>query len=634
MVKSSFCLAFLFSFLFAIPAIAASREYTQVITVNDYTYEIEVNGFRDPVNETIIIENLGDEPIVNPRITVNGRYDWFDVESIAREATRGCSTDEERAFAIFNFVRTQSQHLSPPGDRETLNPVVFFNVYGYANCAYHSASSVALARALGMKARVWEVWKHTVNEFWYNNAWHMLDSDIELYYLMDDNRTIASIEQLWADQKITGGKPENVHLTKFSGRNKCLRVVYTDIEGNPVYEYQDGKRRRGNRYFYDDHCYVQEYYDYFTCEPHTMAMTLRPNEKLIRNWKGGPEFYDYKRHNANYERDPEPWKKPIRHGNGQIIWTPDLTRADARSYLSGEVPSLQAEYYTVFSAEDGLEPAIHVKHKHGSTYDVPSFAMFSVHTPYTILGGELKAKVYRGAATRWDRIGIKVSNHPRGAERKTVWKAPDGVTGSMDVACNLDELLYPTGERGRHNYAVRFEFCANENNDPPTQTGVESVEMVTDIQCAPNSLPALSPGKNVIHYRDETPGAHKVKITHIWRELSDNHPPVPPEKALYPKHGGVVDDLAPLFKWRPAKDLDKKDRIVDYCFTISFDPLCRWPIATALLTETGSEAPEWKLPEGWLNRDTNYYWQVKAKDSRDIWGEWSPVFRFKTAGGE
>ena len=165
MVKSSFCLAFLFSFLFAVPAIAASREYTQVITVNDYTYEIEVNGFRDPVNETIIIENLGDEPIVNPRITVNGRYDWFDVESIAREATRGCSTDEQRAFAIFNFVRSQSQHLSPPGDRETLNPVVFFNVYGYANCAYHSASSVALARALGMKARVWEVWKHTVNEF-------------------------------------------------------------------------------------------------------------------------------------------------------------------------------------------------------------------------------------------------------------------------------------------------------------------------------------------------------------------------------------------------------------------------------------------------------------------------------------
>jgi len=634
MLRYGFCLAFFLGVLNAVPSPAASREHTRIITVSDYTYEIEVNGFRDPLNETIIIENLGDKPLVNPRITVNGKYDWFDVESIAREATLGCRTDEERAFAIFNFVRTQSQHLSPPGDREALNPVVFFNVYGYANCAYHAASSVALARALGMKARVWEVWKHTVNEFRYNNAWHMLDSDIELYYLMDDNRTVASIEQLWADQKVTGGKAEKAHLTGFSGRNKCLRAVYTDIQGNPVYEYQDGKRQRGIRYFYDDHCYVQEYYDYFTYEPHTMAMTLRPNEKLVRNWKGGTNFYDHKRHNANYERDPEPWRKPIRNGSGQIIWTPDLTSKDARSYLSAEVPAIQAEYYTMFTAEDGLAPAIHVKHKHGDTYDVPSFAMFSVHTPYTILGGRLKARVYRGAATRHDQIRIKVSQHPRGANRVTVWRAPEGVTGSIDVECDLDEVLYPAGERGRRNYAVRFEFSANEKNDPPTQAGVESLEMVTDIQCTPNSLPALSLGKNVIRYRDETPGPHKVKITHIWRELSDNHPPLAPEAALYPGDGGRVNDLAPLFRWRPAEDLDKKDRIDEYCFTISFDPQCRWPVATALLRETGSAQPEWKLPEGWLNSDTNYYWRVKAKDSRGIWGQWSPVFRFKTAGGE
>jgi len=51
------------------------REYSQIITVNDYTYEIYVDGSRDPVNETIIIENLGEASLVNPRITVNGLYD-------------------------------------------------------------------------------------------------------------------------------------------------------------------------------------------------------------------------------------------------------------------------------------------------------------------------------------------------------------------------------------------------------------------------------------------------------------------------------------------------------------------------------------------------------------------------------
>ncbi|MCK5068813.1 MAG: hypothetical protein KAR16_15290, partial [Bacteroidales bacterium] len=79
------------------------KEYSQIIVVNDYTYEIEVDGSRDPVNETIIIENLGDSPLVNPRITVNGLYDWFDTETIALEVTRGCKTDKEKALAIWDF---------------------------------------------------------------------------------------------------------------------------------------------------------------------------------------------------------------------------------------------------------------------------------------------------------------------------------------------------------------------------------------------------------------------------------------------------------------------------------------------------------------------------------------------------
>ncbi len=70
----------------AIP-VATAGGYTQIIIVNDYSYEIEVGGYCDPINETIIIENLGEDPLVNPRITVNERFDWFDVEAIGREVT-------------------------------------------------------------------------------------------------------------------------------------------------------------------------------------------------------------------------------------------------------------------------------------------------------------------------------------------------------------------------------------------------------------------------------------------------------------------------------------------------------------------------------------------------------------------
>lgn len=595
------------------------KEYSRVITVNDYTYEIEVGGSRDPANETIIIENMGDEPLVNPRITVNGEKDWYDVESIAREATRGCRTDEEKAFGIFNFIQTRSHALGASDDREGLNPVVYFNVYGYGQCAYHSAVAEAMARAIGLKARVWEVYGHTVTEFWYNNAWHMIDTDIGLYYLMDDNRTIASIEQLWEDQKVSGGTPEGADLTKWSGRNLAIRQVYQDYDGNDVYTWQDGVEKRGYRYFYSDFfCFVQNSYSEYGFAPHSMAMTIRPREKMVRNFRGGPnQFYEYRKHLQEYKEKDQRWRIPVTWSDGQLIWTPDLKADDIVKYVNrNRGPALYVE--------DGVLPPLHAHHRDGKVYGSRTLATFDVATPYTILGGKLKARVYKGGTTDGDRIQVSVA-------RQKVWEAPRNETGSMELEVDLDEVLYPGGPEGRREYSVSFDFAANKDNDPPTQTGVEELQIVTDFQCAPRSLPALSLGKNIIRYRDETPGPHKVKVTHVWTERTDNHPPLASAGAVYPADGGTAKELAPRFRWKLSRDEDGQDRIGNHLFTISFDPQCRWPVATALLRETGSGKPEWQLPGGWLNHDTTYYWKVKAQDSRGIWGEWSPVFRFKTA---
>ena len=609
-------------FLSVVTVLGQSREYSRIITVNDYTYEIEVEGSRDPVNETIIIENLGDSPLVNPRITVNGLYDWFDTETIALEVTRDCNTDEEKALAIWDFLRLNFQHLNSPGDRECHNPVVAMNVYGYANCGYHSSVFTALCRSIGLRARVWEVWHHTITEAFYNNAWHMLDSDIGLYYLAADNRTIASVEQLWEDQKISGGLESGAALTIFSGRNKAVRAIYTDVEGNNPHVSQDGERIRGYRYFHGaDECYVQTGYDRFTYEPHSMAMTLRPGEKLIRNWKGGEKYYNYERNNSRLESGDE-LAKPIRYGDGQIVWKPDLKSQLVPSFFNkNEAPG--------FEVLNGQSPAVHVVHKNGGIYDLPERAMLFTETPYTILGGTLKATFYRGAATEWDRLTATVTSRT-GPVSSRVWSVPEGVTGYIDTEIDLDKVLFPRGERGRHDYGVEFNFMANEGNDPPTQSGLDALELVTDIQVSSYSLPALSKGRNIIRYRDETPGEHKVKITHIWREHNDNTPPTIPDGPLFPADGETIKTMAPVFKWQQVSDHDKGDKITNHCILISFDSGCRWPVATALFRETGSGKSEWQLPNGWLNSDTTYYWKVKARDSRGAWGEWSEIYRFNT----
>ena len=598
------------------------KEYSQIITVNDYVYEIEVDGSRDPVNESIIIENLGESPLVNPRITVDGQYDWFDMDAIALEATRGCRTDEEKALAIWDFIRLNFDHLSSPGDRECHNPVVAMNVYGYANCAYHSTVFTALCRAVGVPARIWEVWHHTITEAFYNNAWHMLDSDIGLYYLAEDNRTIASVEQLWDDQLISGGRESGADLTEFSGRNKAVRAIYTDVEGNNSYVSQDGEKIRGYRYFFGpEECFLSTYYDPFTYEPHSMAMTLRPGEKLIRNWKGGDKYYDYERHNRILEAGNKE-AKPIRYGGGQIIWKPDLNSELTPSFFNTD----QAPGFEVI---DGQSPAVHVRHTHGGIYDFPERAILTTETPYTILGATLKAKLYRGGANEWDRVTARVLSRT-GPVSKTVWSAPEGATGHMDAEIDLDKVLFPSGERGRRDYSVEFGFMADESNEPATQSGMDEVELITDIQVSSYSLPALSNGRNIIRYRDETPGEHKVKITHIWHERSDNTPPSTPGGPKVPGDGETIETLEPAFRWENSTDPDQGDKITNYHLLISFDPECRWPVATTLSKETDSGESQWQLPGGWLNKDTTYFWKVRAQDDRGVWGEWSNIYSFNT----
>ena len=623
MMKSLLAVALLIAAILFLSGRAGAEEYSQIVTVGDYTYEIEVGGTRDPVNETIIIENLGSTPLLNPRITVGGRFDWFDIQAMADEATRGCRTDEEKALAIFEFVRVNIHHLGSPGDREEHNPVIAINCYGYGTCSFHATAFVALCRAAGVPARVWEVWHHTVSEAFYNNAWHMLDSDIGLTYLMDDNRTIASIEQLWADQKITEGLEDKANLSRWSGRNKAIYTVYEDVEGGNAYVSQDGIRQRGFRYFHDDYfCYVQSDYDPWMNPVHTMAYTLRPQEKLIRNWKGGQKYYNHKVKQEQFARSGGEEVLPIRYGDGSFVWTPDMTDENFPLYLN-------QNYAPGYQVRDGEFPPVHTVMKQSDDYDFLTRSIFEVNSPWPIIGGTLKARLYRGGSSKWDRLQAMLYS-PDGPVSERLWRAPRGESGSFDVDVSLDEPLYPTGERGRHNYHIDFQFAADRSNDPPTQSGVEQVELTTDIQVAPNSLPALSRGRNVIRYRDETPGEHKVKITHIWRERSDNTPPSAPAAAVFPADGARINTTAPEFKWRKAVDPDKTDKVADHWIMISFDPQCRWPVATALWKLTDSGDAKWRIPEGWLNGDTTYYWKVKARDSRGVWGEWSPVFRFAT----
>ena len=146
-----------------------TKEHSVIIEKPEGEYTVEVRGSMDPENLAIEIENLGDAAVPNPRMTVNGLYDWYDADSMVREITRDAKTDEEKALAIWQFVLYKRFQRSPD-DRSALHPVRAMNGYGYGICGHTSAWMKCLLTAAGLKARVQEIWGHTISEAYYNDA--------------------------------------------------------------------------------------------------------------------------------------------------------------------------------------------------------------------------------------------------------------------------------------------------------------------------------------------------------------------------------------------------------------------------------------------------------------------------------
>ena len=160
--------------------------------------------------------------------------------------------------------------------------------------------------------------------------------------------------------------------------------------------------------------------------------------------------------------------------------------------------------------------------------------------------------------------------------------------------------------------------------------------VTNDLQMAPLALPEMGVGNNSFTYTDETAGGRRVRITHEWVERSASRPPEPPADAVFPPSGDEAEGTAIAFKWRRASDPDR-DAIADYHFELSARADMKWPLSMSfakLISRTADAGgARYTLSgPGLLNPDTKYYWRVRAKDEKGVWGPWSPTWSFTPRG--
>jgi acetyl esterase/lipase len=314
----------------------------------------------------------------------------------------------------------------------------------------------------------------------------------------------------------------------------------------------------------------------------TMHMVLRPNEAI--EWRWG-HLVPLKYHGR---ADIEVWGKRAaeRICNGLWEYRPDFTR---ESWRRG------AERVDNVQARDGELVAGAGK---------PGVIVWKMRSPYVFVGGKLEVE-------------------GSGAKFSLSW---DG-TSWQEVGGNLDGL-FPNKGPARYEYRLRCEL--------PEGARLRRLAIVNDLQMAPLALPGMVVGENVFTYTDQSPGPRHVRLSHEWVERSLSQPPAAPLAPVFPAQGGRTDSTDIVFRWSPPP-VPEGEGIADYHFELSERADMAWPLSSnfsKLVSKTADRGqPRYSLPyPGLLTPGRVYYWRVRARNGKGVWGPWSKTWSF-TAGG-
>ena len=163
----------------------------------------------------LTLANTGTVPLTGRLLIINGQ-DWSSAESL-RASLR--LPAEPGAFMprFFAFWRDQNSHANS-GTEANKEPAPMLNFWGYGLCGETTASLTKLATTYGIPARKITHNGHVAAEYFYDNAWHVLDADQNVCYLRLDNVTLASAADIRAD-------PFLARRTKVLGRHVAMETV-------------------------------------------------------------------------------------------------------------------------------------------------------------------------------------------------------------------------------------------------------------------------------------------------------------------------------------------------------------------------------------------------------------------------
>ncbi len=490
---------------------AVQKQQTEQITSGRHQYDINMGGTLDMMNTRTLassncyitfqnnidltIENTGDVPVVNPRLVVNDRGNWYTFDSLLKEFTRGAKTDQDRVYLIWENMRQNLYHETPLfGNAEPHDPVKLFNIFGFNLCDDAGNAGCSLfhhAGFVGSKNRALR--GHVQCEACVNGVLQFMDVDMDCFYLDREN-----------ERPVSGDRCAQDH-----------DLVRRELNYGPVVSRFTSSDAPAALFGPDDRLYDAQ------LRGHEIAYTLRPGEKVVFRWDNVDKYCAESKKRTH---------RPKYFGNSKFVYQPRLTRDDVQKSARTSKDLLQTSTAGNKSALTGKSP--------------DAFVVYAINTPYPACGGLVRATCVGHTAE--DRVAIALSLD--GTHWQTLWSKKG--TGEHRAEVSLEQALDIHKKPAKYSYFIRIELASAGAAPGPS---LHALEIETDVLAAPVSLPRLRLGSNHIRYWDETTGEHAVRITHRWKESNAVTPLPPAGMPEYPTDGASVRDSIITLRW-PAVD--------------------------------------------------------------------------------
>lgn len=436
--------------------VGGDRSHTELITTPQHSFSINTPPDAPLENASIRIEVEAGESLT-PRLRSSATIDCSSLEAVVAGVVTPGMTAEEKALALWRFVMDACYH----GRWGTsLDGLEHLNVYGYGYCGSYAAVLESLWWTAGLTARHVNIGNHAATEVYYDNGWHYIDADTRAYYLLKDNRTIASLDEL----------NDNVELWTMLRRGSS--------------------RKAGKKYYY------------MTMHPnghgrspvYTNDFTMAKGDVLTLGWQSRGKWCL----NRGQEGGKEPAWEPPFYGNGLFTFRRDFTnRSQCRS---GLVSSANIDWQDAAAG-----------YLHPQKAKQEAVLVYRVKTPYFIPETTLSGSFFRRGTVDSVELDISTDNGKRWVP---LWRA-DG-TGTVKASATTTQTQQVTTDvPWKYSYLMRLRMRAGNS---PRDVGAYRLESSSVLAYNLRCLPSLRPGDNRITFSDGSQARRTVKVTYTWRD--------------------------------------------------------------------------------------------------------------------